>query len=405
MAEITLTPQTAQQALDRAQAGDELVFQPGRYRTRLTVSGKSALVLRGQAGAVLTSEVSAENFREEANRRSKEVQDHGKYPGLYPWLIYGQLVLRNCDQVTIVALEFEQSWPTHIAIENCQDIEILICHFTDGTFAIGAEGSKTYGIRVDHCTWTQDRPPGRIWRKIPWRAIHGAPPDDPPVDIATDWRLFDGDFFRGNDIAGGVTISNCLIKQAFNAIHCFNPTQNIQLGRDFHVHNCKFVEIRDNILEPEKVAQNWWFHHNVILNGHKWFSFELVRARFIYLFANLAWFTSIQGPSVGDIYRGGGVFKPNEAVDNPHGPIYVFNNSMAIRSDYLRRGILPGLKQRNNAICACRRPVLICAVIRTSSEISKLCAQIPRSASLPTGRLTVSRWRMTWSAIRDGRRH
>ena len=132
--------------------------------------------------------------------------------------------------------------------------------------------------------------PGRIWMISDWHTIH-----DPPVNIAIDWRLFYGDFFLVNffDIAGGVTIARCQIGQAFNAIHCFNEAKDLNLGRDIHVHDCKFWEIRDNILEPENAAENWWFHHNVILNAHKRFSFELLRSRFLYLFSNLACFTSI----------------------------------------------------------------------------------------------------------------
>lgn len=359
MPEIVVSPETAQSALDHARAGDKLVFQPGRYGSVLTLLRKRGtaaqpIVIQGQPGAILTMGIAAEDFREEGNRRAKQIQDEGHqgshFPGLWPWLLDGRLVLRDCEHVTVTGLRFEKSWPTHIAIEDCRAVRIEDCRFEDATFAIGATGPRTYGIHINACHWLQDPVPGRIWRQIPWQNIHGAPPDDPPVNIATDWRLFDGDFFRASEIAGGVTIAHCRIGQAFNAIHCFNDPGEFSLSRDLHVHDCVFFEIRDNVFEAENVAENWWFHHNRIHNAHKWFSFELRRSRHFYLFSNLAWFTSIQGPDVGDDNRGGGAFKLAKRVSPPYGPTYVFNNSIAIRSDYLRKGILAGLVHRNNAV-------------------------------------------------------
>ncbi len=116
-----------------------------------------------------------------------------------------------------------------------------------------------------------------------------------------------------------------------------------------HVHNCVFFEIRDNIFEAEKSAVNWWFHHNVIVNCHKWFSFELIRNPHFYVFSNLCWLNSIQG-SDGDDNRGGGVFKLNAKAKPPFGPVYVFHNSIVTRSDYFRKGICAGLQHCNNAI-------------------------------------------------------
>ena len=98
MPEIVVTPETAQSALDRARAGDEFVFRPGRYRSILTLShkrGTSAqpIVLRGQGGAVLTMGVTAEDFREKGNRCAQQADHEHGYPGLWPWLFDGRLVL------------------------------------------------------------------------------------------------------------------------------------------------------------------------------------------------------------------------------------------------------------------------------------------------------------------------
>ncbi len=322
MSTIRVTPADANARLAQVAAGDEVVLTAGDYREPLRLSDKAGapgrpIVLRGEPGALLTMSVTAEDFRIEANWRAKAVQDDGKYPGLWPWIMDGRLILEHCQHIKLDGLHFEKSWPTHIAIANSQDIEITQCDFTDATFAIGA--IATQHITISHCCWLQDRVAHRIWTTIPWSRIHGAPPDDPRVEVEHDWRLFDGDFFRGDGIKGGVTVDHCRIGQAFNAVHLFNDRGDLDLSRDVEVRNCTFFEIRDNVLEAETVARNWWFHHNRIFNAHKWFSFECTRSSHFYLFGNLAWFDSVQGPAQGDDYRGGGVLKLAKSVKEPLG--------------------------------------------------------------------------------------
>jgi len=355
---IKTNPEDAQGALDRACAGDIIEFEKGVYYARLVLrnrhgTDRKPIILRAKGRALFSMDVSAEDFREDGNRLSKQVQDEGVlgdgYPGLWPWMMDGRLCLFDCSHIRVEGFHFRKSWPTHIAIQNAQNVEIRGCDFEDGTFAVGATGVKTRHITIDRCSWLQDPEPGRIWQKIPWQAIHGAPPDDPPVNIRQDWRLYDGDFYRGSEIAGDVTISNCRIGQAFNAIHLFNDHNSLDLCSNLHVHHCVFFEIRDNVIEAEKSAVNWWFHHNVIVNCHKLFSFELIRNPHVYLFSNLCWYNSIQGPE-GDDNRGGGVFKLNARAKPPFGPVNVFHNSIVTRSDYIRKGVFAGLKHANNAI-------------------------------------------------------
>jgi len=363
MTEIRVTPADAQAGLDRAAPGDTIVLGPGTYRSPLHLVDRAGtperpIRLRAEPGAVLEGGRGAEDFRLEANRLAKAVADgevpgyeKGTYPGLYPFILDGRLTLRRCRYVELRHLCFERSWPTHIAIDGCQDILISGCEFTDGTFAVGAAGADTHGLTLEDCAWVQDRVPGRMWREIDWARIHGNPtdPDDGPLDLVNDWRLFDGDFVRGEGIRGGLTVRRCAITAAFNAIHLFNEPHDPALARDVQVHDCLFREIRDNVLEPESVAFNWWFYRNEIINVHKWFSFECQKSGYFYVFANRAWFDSIPGPST-DKHRGGGVFKLGKRVDAARGPHYVVHNSFSSRSDYARKGIWPRLVHQANAL-------------------------------------------------------
>ena len=359
MAIISVTPDDVAAKLAGIGPGTEIVFKPGRYRQVLRLTGKQGtagapIVLRGEPGAVITDEVSADHFRRKGNELAKKVEDGHvpphKYPGLYPWMLDGRLRLERCRHVRIESLTFEKSWPTHVALLNCEDMTLAGCHFIDGTFAVGAEGAATYGITIERCDWTQDRLPHRLWREIPWWRVHGAAGDGyPAVNVADDWRLFDGDFFRGDGIRGGITITRCTVSHAFNAIHLFNTERKSELALDVNVHDCRFFEIRDNVLEAEDVAQNWWFWNNEIHNAHKWFSLECERSRYMYLFGNRGWFDSVQGPPGRDDHRGGGIFKLGKKARRC-GPHYVFHNSFSTRSDYARKGLLPGMQHFNNAI-------------------------------------------------------
>ncbi len=364
MKTITVTPLTAKEVLSTLDPGSEVIFAAGNYEEILELELKSApddvlTILRGEPGAIITMGLSAEEYRETGNVLAKAVQDRGGFPGLYPYKMNGRFKLKNCANVIIENLTFEKSWPTHIAIENCQDLIIRTCEFQDATFAIAATGEATYGITIEECNWVQDRQPGRMWLDIPWFRIHGDQEDKhPPVDVKEDWRLFDGDFFRAEDIAGGVTIRHCKIGQAFNAIHLYNTKLDPRISIDINVHDCHFYEIRDNVLEPEKAAFNWWFWNNTIKNAHKPFSIDVVKGGAFYIFSNLWWFDSIQGPEDIDKNRGGGMFKFSKKIPKKRmARSYVFHNSIATRSDYARKGLLYGLQHLNNAIWVIREGI------------------------------------------------
>ena len=172
----------------------------------------------------------------------------------------------------LLGLVMRRSWPTLISLINSSDIEIADARLTDGTFATSASGKDTARLFIHDCTWVQDLQPQRLWRDIDWRHVHGSPKDQDnpwPIDLVNDWRQFDGDFFRGWSIRGGVHILRCHVSAAFNGIHVFNKDCNPRLSRDIEVAHCSFREIRDNVFEPENMAHNWWFHHNQIINAHK----------------------------------------------------------------------------------------------------------------------------------------
>ncbi len=367
MREVTVGPGTFQNALDQAKPGDVLILTPGRYKSpfglsRVHGSARAPVVIEArEPGAIITQEAPADAYRREANTTAKGLEDRRRYPGLYERMEEAQLAVRDCRHVVIRNLTFEEGWPTHLLLKMARDVTIQDCRFLDGTFAIAALEPQTKRILIEGCRWVQDRVTNRIWGDTPWYRVHGTKlsvdengvPLYPPVDIDNDWRQFDGDFFRSSGIAGGVTIRHCAISDAFNAIHGFNNGGRVDRNLDFHVHDCTFERIRDNVLEPERRAANWWFHHNHLVDCHKTCSLTTRHNAFCLIFSNTQHFRSIQSDSDDPRWSGhrsGGIFKAPKKQTMPSGPTYVFHNSLITRSDYLRKGLIPGLIHANNVV-------------------------------------------------------
>ncbi|WP_162946902.1 hypothetical protein [Ruegeria sp. EL01] len=363
MTQILVTPDSLQEALDKASAGDRIQLQAGRYDGVYTISRRrgtehNKIVIEpaqdtDPTDCQISQRMTAEEFRPKSNRLAQSSLDLGySFPGLYPWIDDARLRVFRCEHVTVRGLCFRQSWPTHIFIDASRDVVVQDCRFEDATFCIGAFGPTTRDILVERCTWTQDIVPNRIWHQIPWHRIHGA-----TVDTAGDYRLFDGDFFRSNEISGGVTIRHCKIKAAFNAIHGYNTSLQAPLNRDFNIYQNSFEQIRDNVFEPEDGASNWWFHHNDLVDVHKWFSIECVTRGPMFIFSNIGSFRTWQGsdplPGDTDENTGGAVFKALKKATDAKGPfdrLNVFHNSFLTRSAYIKKGLLPGMNHLNNAV-------------------------------------------------------
>ena len=367
MSILSVTPDTFQAALDTCSAGDVLQLQAGTYSEVYTLAERAGtqdepIVIEADPaldpGQVTVSQgMEAETYRPIANKIARARYDAGKYPGLWDEAPDARLRLDRCAHILVRNLTFEMSWPTHIYTDAVQNVTIQDCRFLDATFCIVANGRETRDLIVERCTWMQDRVPGRIWSGIAWKRIHGHPEHEtcPWAVRLDDFRLFDGDFLRTTNILGGVTVRHCTVENAFNGVHAEGDGDSRRTNRDFHIHDCQFIEIRDNAIEPEDAACNWSVHDNLFLDNHAPFSFACKDLSHIYLFANVVAFRSVQGSSGAtlldkDCNRGGKVFKLKGVPDAPHGPNYIFNNSMITRLKYLPKGIFEGLRHFNNAL-------------------------------------------------------
>ena len=350
---IRVTPETIDQALEAVGAGDVVVLAPGRYRRRLTVRGatgttEAPIIIRGEPGAVLDGGQRFEDFNPRAQVIAQGEDDNGCFPGLYSIAHEGILVLDECVWVNLESLEIEGAWPTAIFLNNSRHIVVESVRVRESTWAIAVHGERSRYITVQDCHWLQDITEGDLWSRVGWERVHGD-------HVKTgDARGYDGDFFRAYLIEGDVVIRRNLVEHAFNGVHMYNYKVNPRpdLNNNVQIYDNRFRYIRDNPIEPEYGATNWWVYHNELFNCHKWFSFQMKRSGYFYVFGNVGWFDDMPGPPEDD-NAGGGVFKFQGRVDPAVAPHYVFNNSWYLRSSYIKKKRLSSFLHTNNAIAYC----------------------------------------------------
>ncbi len=375
MAKKPTTPKTIAQDAARLVAGDILVLSPGTYRdavtfTRLRGEPGRPIRIRSEPDAVFDAGLpmpkrlpplnadgarpplgpSDEGFTvvERARAAARALDPATEFPGVYKLSDQGQVRFIGCQHVIVESLAFRNCWPTAVALLESCDMDFRKISIEGAAYAFQARGASTARLRIENCTWTQDTTERLLWSELTFADVHG----NWSEGEGDGWRCFDGSFFNANDIAGAVEIIDCKVRHAFNGVHLFNKDRRTDLSVGVRVHGCTFSHIKDNPIEAEDAAWNWWIHDNVFHNCHKWLSLELKKIGWIYIFRNRGWADSRPGP-VDDANASGAVFKFFKKPDKPKtakSPMYIFNNSWALRSTIVQEGFVRGLWHFNNAI-------------------------------------------------------
>jgi len=352
------TPDTLDQIIRQAGPGTTINLVPGTYGP-LRISGirvdpNRPIVIEG-GGATFNGRSTLATFGPRAAEIAREVRRSGKYPGVYSIADEAAFTVEHCAGLVFRDIRFRDAWPTAVYINDCRDLVFDKLDGLGATFFIYAVGAATRRLTISDCHWQQDESK-KVWSEVLWDDIHEK--SDPEVaDNYKPARAYDGSFFCGVRIAGDVEIFRCHVEHAFNGVHLFNHDHDPKLARNVRVHECRFEFIKDNPIEPEHTACNWWIHDNWFFNAHKWFSMELLHAGWIYIYRNRGWFTEKPGPR-GEDNNGGAVFKfPETAaqVGDYPGPIHVFNNSWYLRSPIVKEGAVRNFHHYNNAIAYCEQ--------------------------------------------------
>lgn len=322
-----------QEAIDMAEPGDVVALLPGVYDEPVTIQDKRAS--RDKPIRIIGDSATTLDGRRVPLRP----------PGLARSTDYAFVTILNSSGIVIENMTVQNVWPTAIYVEDSQHIAIRRLNLNGATYGVFARGETTRHLLLERCSWIQD---DRIWDQVFWKDIHA-----PPLPR----RELDGDFFRSKDIAGDVVIRHNFIAQAFNGVHFFADEKVTpgRFNRNVWIYRNTFTFIRDNAVEAENSATNWWVFANKIYNCHTWFAFEQCNGGYLYIFSNRGWFDRRPGPP-GDCHSGGAVIKSSKVKDKdedhflPKHPVYMFNNSWYLRSTYLKKGKLRNFHHFNNAI-------------------------------------------------------
>jgi hypothetical protein len=295
----------------------EIANKGGSFDRPIVIRGESGVTFDGRRNLVRPTD------GESVDRRS-----------------YAFVKILDSQGIVLDNFTIQNVWPTAVYIGQSSEIVLRRLNLHGGTYAVFARGERTRRIVAERCAWTGDT---TLWDGVIWKDVHM-----PPFPR----RELDGDFFRSVDIPGEVVIRHNMIQHVFNGVHMFASRGLQTMNRDVWIYENTFAFVRDNVIESEQFALNWWIFGNRIYNAHKWIAFEESSGGYRYVFANVGWFDRRPGPA-GDLNNGGAVFKETKEP-YPTEPTYVFHNTWYLRSTYVKKGRIPRLVHFNNAIVYAR---------------------------------------------------
>jgi hypothetical protein len=286
------------------------------------------------------------------------------------YLVIEELTVRNC-------------WPTSFVFLESRYVTLRAMTIVGSTYAFFA-GRHSEHVLVEDNVWTQDdsgyatdesgasgrvelKPkPGRMWDTIPWGVSHHG-----------SRAYLNGGLIGSFGTPGSIVVRRNIVRNAYNGVRiratrCERPPCNVNV----EIYDNDFQFIRDNPVEPEDQAVNWWIFHNRIYDAHGWMSLDGVAGGPIYIYGNVGWFDDkpsrncIQKDWAGDRTlqahgrygptsenecsrsRTGKVLKLGPGPNGLSEPIYVFNNSLYIRAPLLAGG-RSKFRSWNNATAFC----------------------------------------------------
>ncbi|WP_349591968.1 hypothetical protein [Thalassospira sp. NFXS8] len=331
---------TLRAAIDDSQPGDLIRLLPGNYflpeAIDLPCDGTAAepIIIRGEHGAIIDG------------RRPPDPEVSATSPGATRYAAFRMV---NRCHIRLDNIRIERCWPSAVYMENSHHLTFKDMQIVGGTYAFYADGPACRHLTIVRCDWVQD---DSLWRYINWAMVHDG--ELVPGEKAP-YRYLNGAFFGSNNIAGDVVIRGNDIRHCYNAIRLdlSDENQDAPLGQfncNVVISNNRFSFVRDNPVEPETVAVNWWVFNNQLYNCHKWFSQDGVRGGFWYYFGNRGWFDSRPGPE-GDENNGGAVFKFGKDPDAlPTLPFECFHNSFYLRQQYVKKGTTRNWRHRRNVL-------------------------------------------------------
>jgi len=276
------------------------------------------------------------------------------------WIVLDNLTFLRCADAAVY-------------VRNSKYITLRNSTIIGSLYAFFAKGLGSHHLLIENNVWIQD-PSEAMWKRKHWCEYKYG-----------DLKAQAGALFASIDIPGGVIVRGNKVHNDFNGVRMDVssakrrkiPKSQSWIGKlnaNVEVYDNEFSFTRDNVLEPEFDATNWWFHGNRIRNAHAWFSFDGLWGGRWYVYDNVGWFDdrpsrecaandackhwAEQHPKApeecNDPHDGGRVFKFRPDGRYAPGPLYIFNNSWYLRASVIKDGRLGYIGHWNNAIDFCR---------------------------------------------------
>ena len=308
------------------------------------------------------------------------------------YLVIEEFTIRNC-------------WPTAVIFLSSHHVTLRANTIVGSTYPFFIARRSDHFV-VEDSVWTQDdsgyavdesgysgrydpKPkPGRMWDTVPWGVSHHG-----------SRAYLNGGLIGSFGTRGDIVVRRNIIRNAYNGVRiranrCAEPPCNVNV----EIYDNDFQFVRDNPVEPEDQAINWWIHHNRIYNAHAWFSLDGVGGGPIYIFGNVGWFDDKPAreciPAIWAADRtlqSDGHYEPtadNECSRSRTGkviklgpgeidlkePIYVFNNSWYVRAPIVDGGIAK-FRVWNSATLFCDPNVIAPGMCVAEYETEKHCVQ------------------------------
>ncbi len=247
--------------------------------------------------------------------------------------------LFDCNWLEFEHFAVDSCWPSFIYMENSTYVTVRCVTAEDGRYLVYARGENTHHVLLEGNHWRQD-PTGSMWADLAW------------IDSKKRrYYYYNGGLFGSYGIPGSVVIRNNLICDAFNGVRMkVKSDQTPSANHNVEIRGNTFLRIRDNPVEPERGATNWWITGNTIVDAHAWFSLDGVGGSNWYYLGNTGWQATKPGECAWDANQGGKIYKFDPTGPFPDGNVFAAHNSWQIDFCMIKEGTTRYFTHVNNAV-------------------------------------------------------
>ena len=252
--------------------------------------------------------------------------------------------LFDCQWIVFEHFDVAGCWPTFCYMENSRYVTVRDVRIFDGRYAVFARGEGCSHILIEGCRWRQDAT-GALWRNISWAAVK--------QEDSAGYYYYNGGLFGAVDISGSLIFRGNTVCCAFNGLRLkANAAKGDRLNYNVEIYGNRFHDVRDNPVEPERTAVNWYVTGNRIVNAHAWFSLDAVAGGFWYFCGNTGYFNDKPGLPEGD-NTGGAVYKFDVEGGEPDRRVLAAFNTFFLRSNLIKEGRTKHFHHVDNVVLFC----------------------------------------------------